>query len=183
MNNIKYWFSKKFNSFKKAGIKFYGVNILLPIAIPLLVIFLAFISAWVGGALVPSTLKGIVINTALQFMYLSILTFLSIIQNIMKYNEKDSDSYHNMDFWISVSMLVIIAVFYGIQVYLTFVLKTISLLYLLFVSIFLLLLLYISMSIYSEYSEDSDSANIHPSAFANNREQQDNNDDDWESKL
>ncbi len=183
MNDIIYWFSKKFNSFKKAGIKFYGINILLPVAIPSLVIIIAFLCALANGQLDSDSLKGIAINTAIQFIYLSILTLLYIIQNIAKSNEEGSDSFRNVDLWISIALLVIFAVFYGIQVYLSFVLKNISLLYLGFVLISMLVLLYIAMSTYSEYSEDSDSANIHPSTFANNREQQDNNDNDWESRL
>ncbi len=181
MEKIKFWFKRKFNNLLNAGIKYYGINFIIPIALPFLIVLATYICTIPYNSIPYPKLSNIILNTMLQFMYLSLITFISILQNIIKNKSDNDDFLKNPDFWISITMLVVFIVFYGIQVYQSFTLDSYSISHLILIFIIMSVLLYFAMSIYSEYSEDSESVNTKPSTFANNREQQDNN--DWESKL
>ena len=183
MEKIKFWFKRKFNNLLNAGIKYYGINFIFPIALPFLIVLATYLCTLPYGSIPYSKLSNIILNTMLQFMYLSLITFISILQNIIKNKSDNDDFLKNPDFWISISMLFVFIVFYGIQVYQSFTLDNYSIWHLILIFIIMSVLLYFAISIYSEYSEDSESVNTKPSTFANNREQQDNNDNDWESRL
>lgn len=178
-----FWFKKKFNSLKTAGLKYYGNNFILPILLPVLIVVIVFLSVLSSDNINLNNFVNIIVNTMLQFMYLSLITFLSIVQNIVKNRSSEDDFFKNPDFWISLVMLVVFIIFYGIQVYQSFILTKYSIKHICLIFILMSTFLYFAISIYSEYSEDSNSSKTSPSIFANNRERRDNKDHDWESRL
>lgn len=181
---MKMWFQKKFKSLMKAGIKYFGLNLILPVGIPVIAIIIAIIFALLEGVVLKGhVLKNIFINVTSEIMYFSIITFIMICKYIVKNNEEKKDFLQNGDFWISLIMSIIFMFIYGIQVHSSILINSPSNVYAITTFIVMIIMLYFAISINSEYCDDSNSSGTNPAVFANNRKNNDDNGTSWESKL